>query len=158
MGDGRVFEEKAAEFEEFIAAVRKEADEIAAIGTPEARERARAIRWRATRHETGLSRSANTWQSIPTTEPPNWAMMCPGGELADEGLGFGLALRRVRIQVKNVLKLTALAARSMVNCPVAPLWVRGLTQGDVLGAHGPKGELMARNGVSGANREHIGRD
>ena len=50
-GDGREFERTAVEMGEMIAAMRKEADEIAAIGTPEARERARVIRWRATRHE-----------------------------------------------------------------------------------------------------------
>jgi hypothetical protein len=36
---------------EMIAAMRKRADELAALGSPEARERARVIRWRATREE-----------------------------------------------------------------------------------------------------------
>jgi hypothetical protein len=49
--DGRLFEEKAAEMGEMIAAMRKRADELAALGSPEARERARVIRWRATREE-----------------------------------------------------------------------------------------------------------
>ena len=56
--------------------------------------------------------------------------------------GFGPLVSRP-MQVKGVLNLTTLAAHSVVNCPVAPLWVRGFSRGDLLGTHGPKGELMA---------------
>jgi hypothetical protein len=50
-GDGREFEKKAAELGELIADGRKQADELSAVGTPEARGRARLIRWHATRDE-----------------------------------------------------------------------------------------------------------
>jgi hypothetical protein len=53
-GDGREFERKAAKLGELIADGRKQADELSAVGTAEARERARLIRWHATRDENSI--------------------------------------------------------------------------------------------------------